>query len=70
MYTVFMIDYLHAIFPQWGVFECEKDARDWIDRWATEETKAYYKPFRLTVNKQLARNVATDCPEHKYANQR
>lgn len=64
-----MLDYLHAVFPHWGVFESERHARLWVLEHDPDQA-AYYTPFKLTVNKSGVSKVPTTCPERSYRNQR
>ena len=64
-----MLDYIHAVFPRYGVFESEEAAWAWVET-NDPERKSYYTPFKLTVNRDLASEVPTNCPERRYVNQR
>lgn len=71
MNEVWMLDYRHAVFPRWGVFESEDDAWDWVRKNDPERmVGGYYTPFKLTVNRNLDESVPTTAPEYRYANQR
>ena len=67
-----MIDYLHAVFPGWGVFPTEDAAWEWIEThdYDIETRRTYYKPFKITVNKFNEHKVETTSPEFSYRNQR
>lgn len=69
MNEVWILDYIYAVFPRWGVFESEAQAWEWVDK-NDPERKSYYTPFMLTVNRDLASEVPTNCPERRYANKR
>lgn len=67
-----MIDYLHAVFPKWGVFPSEETAWEWIETHDPDfaAKKSFYKPFKITVNKFNEHVVETTSPEFSYRNQR
>lgn len=69
MTEVWMLDYLHAVFPRFGVFPSEGHAWAWVER-NDPDRKAYYKAFKLTVNHSLDVEVPTTSPEQSYRNQR
>jgi hypothetical protein len=69
MNEVWMLDYLHAVFPYMGVFPSEGHAWAWVER-NDPDRKHSYKAFRLTVNHTLDASVYTTAPERRYANQR
>jgi hypothetical protein len=69
MNKVWMLDYLHAVFPRFGVFESEDAAWAWVQT-HDPERKEFYTPFSLTVNTDLCHTVPTTSPERRYANQR
>ena len=69
MDEVWMLDYLHAIFPRRGVFTSEAEAWAWVEE-HDPDRKSYYTPFKLMVNTELHHNVKTTAPERRYANQR
>lgn len=69
MNEVWMLDYLHAVFPKWGVFQSERHARIWIMEHDPENAHCY-RPFKLTVNSSGLSEVPTTAPERKYAVQK
>lgn len=69
MTEVWMLDYLYAVFPRWGVFESEEAAWAWVQT-NDPDHKSFYTPFKLTVNTELESSVPTTCPENRYTNQR
>jgi hypothetical protein len=69
MHEVWMLDYLNAIFPEWGVFESERHARIWVMEHDPEQAD-YYTPFKLTVNKSGLSKVPTTSKFRQYTNQR
>lgn len=70
MNEVWMIDYLNAVFPHWGVFESEEAAWKWIDATDEDSDRSAYKPFMLTVNRDGAERVPHTAPNRRYINQR
>lgn len=69
MTEVWMLDYLNAVFPFWGVFESEEAARAWVQEHDPEQ-KDYYTPFMLTINSESDYKVPTTSKFRRYANQR
>ena len=69
MNEVWMLDYLNAVFPRWGVFESEQAAWAWVQT-NDPERKNHYTTFQLTVNTELELNVPTTAPQRQYVNQR
>ena len=69
MNEVWMLDYLYAVFPRWGVFESEEAAWAWVEK-NDPDRKNHYTPFKMTVNRDMLPEVPTTCPERRYVNQR
>lgn len=70
MDEVWMLDYLNAVYPWWGVFESEQDAYEWVRKHSDEKRWPNFTAFKLTVNRDLEKSVDTTSPEHSYRNQR
>jgi len=64
-----MLDYIHAVFPRWGVFPSEEAAWAWVQT-HDPYNKNRYTAFSLTMNDGTEFNVPTTAPESRYANQR
>lgn len=67
---MYMIDYLNAIFPEWGVFADEEDAWDWIKEFQPEEIRRGFTVFEIGVNPGNVAHVHTDAPRTRYTCQR
>lgn len=70
MNEVWMIDYLNAVFPHWGVFQTEEDAWEWIDDYDPRGDRTAYKVFSIEVNRDNSPEVETTSPFRRYVNQR
>lgn len=70
MNEVWMIDYLNAVFPHWGVFPSEELAWEWVEAYRGERPRTFFKPFSITVNKFMEQHVKTTSPFNSYKNQR
>lgn len=68
MNEVWMLDFIHGVFPRWGVFVSERAAWDWVEE-HDPENKSRYTPFRLTVNTELDYQVKTTAPQRSYVRQ-
>lgn len=69
MDEVWMLDYLNAVFPRWGVFESESAAWAWVQEHDPERSN-FYQPFKLTVNTESNYRVPHTAPNERYINQR
>lgn len=69
MKEVWMLDYLNAVFPRWGVFESEEAAWAWVQT-NDPAQKPFYTPFKLTVNTDLSEKVPHTARFDRYLNQR
>lgn len=69
MNEVWMLDYLNAVFPRWGVFSSKEAAMGWVQT-HDPERKNFYTPFLLTMNGDLEHTVPTTSPQGRYYVQR
>lgn len=74
---MFMIDYLNAIFPRWGVFTTREDAQRFIDTMIENYKDAPHSMhpgsftiFEIEVNDGTSMQVKTGAPYRRYANPR
>ena len=68
MKRVWMLDYLNALMPRYGVFETEEDAYAWIENYDPKR-KQNYKVFWMEVNGGTL-TVGNSSPHNSYVRMR